>query len=196
MFTNVLYNVLYKDTSPMKLKDQTNTHRLVNKALFVLIIVLLLIGAGLGYTTFYPLLPKMRTTSQDKNKTTSLGPTATPTPTYLRPGKETYTVSQSSDMKGPKITSVSFDPHDPVVGSAQTITLTAYSKTPIKKMSIEFVSDNKTRILQASRVGGSATDELWQAMWTTDDTVSYKYVLTILSEDANDASKLIIAPRS
>jgi hypothetical protein len=162
----------------------------------VLVVALLGMSFSLAYSIFKPFSRLNTSSSQDNESQISKGPTPTPTPTYLKPGKETYTVSQASEMKGPKITSVTFDPHDPQSGSKQTISLTATSKSPVKTISIEFASDNKKRTLELSRVGGSDTDGQWETSWTTDDTILYKYILTIISEDANSISKLIIAPRS
>ncbi|MBI5613349.1 hypothetical protein HY947_00320 [Candidatus Gottesmanbacteria bacterium] len=177
------------------IKENRNRSQL-NVPLLALVVVLLGVSIAIAYSIMKPSSPQTASPASGSMTKIATGPTPTPTPTYLKPGKETYTVSQSSEVKGPKISSVSFDPHDLTVGTNQTITLSISSKSKIQSVSIEFKSDHKTRTLEATRISGGETDGLWQARWTTDDTVLYTYILSITSQDETAKSKLTIAPRS
>lgn len=123
------------------------------------------------------------------------GPTPTPTPTELKSGSETYTISQSSNVTGPRISRLTLDPLDVKQGQTQVLTVRASSPQGISAVSIEFQSDNKTESLVLSQTGGTTQDGDWQTTWTLDDTVLYKYILTISATGAAGKSSVIVAPR-
>lgn len=140
--------------------------------------------------------PSPTTTLEPK---TAASPTPTPrgTPTPLKKGKETYYISQSSSVKGPKITQVTLDPLDPKNGEKQTITVKALHSGPVTQVKISLMSDNKTQTLSSlSLVSGTNLEGEWQVSWTVDDTILYKYILKITATGGGVQSSVDLAIRS
>ncbi|MBI3577159.1 hypothetical protein HY086_03935 [Candidatus Gottesmanbacteria bacterium] len=152
----------------------------------------ILIGAALllgvlvlyQYRTSLPTLPTV--------KIPSLGqPTPTPTPTALKPGKETYSISQASDLKAPKILKLTLDPLDVNKGQTQAIVVETEPGKNVDSVTIVFISDNKTRTLSLQK----QQDLIWQTQWTLDDSVLYKYILVITASSEGQQSTVTVAPR-
>lgn len=182
----------------------------INKGAFRLpLLLVILIAAGVGYFlwTRYgqelirppaPEAPRDIEISREKLPSPSPFPIATPkkTPAPLKQGKGTYNISQGSEVSGPRITQVSLDPLDPKKGEKQTISVKTFHTSPITQVKITLVSDNKTQTLPPlSLVSGTNLDGEWQVTWTVDDTVLYKYILTITSASSSGQSSVEVAPR-
>jgi hypothetical protein len=124
------------------------------------------------------------------------GPTPTPTPTELLQGKETYTIGQWSGAQGPSMSTITINPHDPKVQDKQTFVVHISYDQPVTAASIELVSDHKTRIIPLTLNGGTNMNGDWQAQWTVDDTVLYKYILNMSATGGGVTNTVTVAPRS
>jgi hypothetical protein len=162
--------------------------------LFAVVIFLVLLVVWLFLTTQGILNVKVQKPGQSGNEL-STGPTPTPTPTWLKPGKDTYAISQAPGIAGPKVSTLTLDELDPKKNDKQTITAHVVSDQPVTAVSIEYISDNKTRTLPLTMTGGIATNADWQAVWTVDDTVLYKYILNISATANGITNKVQVAPR-
>lgn len=127
---------------------------------------------------------------------TPKSPTPTPTPTRLLSGKETYYISQTDKTKALAISSLILDPLDVKKEDKQTLIVKVVSDVAVQSVSIEFQSDTKKRTLTLTLGEGAPTSGDWKTTWTLDDSVLYKYILTITATDANSKSTAIVAPRS
>jgi len=117
--------------------------------------------------------------------------TPTPTPSYLPPGRQTYKVSQSPDMAGPRIVSLTLDPLDVQKKQQQMILVALSSSTPVSGVSVTLYSDTKSRVLPLSSTSGG-----WSTTWTVDDPVLYRYILVIRATNSQGTAKVIVAPRT
>ena len=103
-------------------------------------------------------------------------PRPTPTPYPLPTGPQTYRVGHGKDVKGPKMTEVTFDPFDPKVGGKQTITVKAAHTSPIKRVAITLETDNgQTVLYPLTLIEGTETNGTWQGSWTTEQKHDYVY---------------------
>ncbi len=119
--------------------------------------------------------------------------TPTPTPTALKAGKETYTISQSGDTKGPRITRLELDPLEPKQGTIQNIAVVTSFSSPITAVSVTVKTDNKTRTVELSK---SSAEGAWSGSWTVDDSLLYTYIMTIVSKSGSATSSVDVAIRS
>ncbi len=158
--------------------------------------LLVLVVLGLGVLILYQYRDSIHLPTLSFPKTMKLGPNPTPTPTKLIQGKETYFISQASDIKGPKITQADIDPLDPKVGQTQTISVKTADSTPVRSVTITFKTDNKVRDFTLTRVSGTELDGIWQTQWQVDDTLLYRYIIVITSKSDRGESATGVAPRS
>jgi len=123
-------------------------------------------------------------------------PTPTPTPTTLTAGSGTYNVGKSEADKGPIVTTLTLNPLDPKQNEHQTITAHLTFATPVTSATISFQSDHKTLELTPLKlVSGTTTDGDWQTSWDVDDTVLYKYVVTVTAASGDLKTVAPVAPR-
>lgn len=129
-------------------------------------------------------------------KTPGQGETQKPPPTPLKKGKGEYNISQSNPA-GPRIFGLSLDPLDPKKGREQTVVVQTSYTSPIEKVEITLQSDNLTQDLPPlTLASGTAYGGGWQVTWTVNDTVLYKYILTITSTGSDgEKSSVVVAPR-
>ena len=119
-------------------------------------------------------------------------PTQPPTPSYLAPGRITYTISSS--MPGPKIMSLVIDDHDPKAGSVQKLEVkVAYAK-PIDSVTILVTSDHKERTVNLTKKAGAP--DIWEGSWTLDDSILYKDIYTMTAKSGTESATITTAPRS
>lgn len=117
--------------------------------------------------------------------------TPTPTPSYLPSGRQTYNVSQSPDIAGPRIVSLTLDPLDAQQKQQQTILVALSSSTPVSGVGVTFYSDTKSRVLPLTSTAAG-----WTTSWTVDDSVLYRYILVIRATNSQGTVKVIVAPRT
>ncbi len=122
-------------------------------------------------------------------------PTPTPTPQQIYRGRATYRVSQGSKV-GPRITEVTFDPHDPKKAEVQTVDVKVAHTQPVSSVSIHLYTDQQEKDLVLKLVSGTAQNGTWQTAWNVDNTVLYRYMYTITAQAADGASKVDVTLRS
>lgn len=125
----------------------------------------------------------------------SATPSPRPTPAPILQGKETYSIGQASDAKGPKITQAVFEPHDPAVGQTQKITIKTSHSQPVTAVELVIKSDNKTQTQNLTLASGTAADGSWSASWTVNDTHLYIYVVTVKAKSTDGESAVDISIR-
>lgn len=164
----------------------------INKGAFRLLpilVILIVVGAGYFLWTMYGsqlgLTPPSQETPREikkpEEKKISVSPTPTPkgTPSPLKQGKETYTISQTSGVR-PRIVLAEIDPHEPKVGENQRIKVSVIDKAPILEVTISLRSDNKTTTLPPTKlVEGTNLDGKWETSWEINDTILETYVFTV-----------------
>lgn len=127
-------------------------------------------------------------------------PTPTPTPIILKPdkGREgNYNISQGSEVVGPKISKVTFDPLDPKPDEALTITISLPPDQAPTNIVGTLQSDNQLNQLQFIKKNTSdKTYEVWSLTTDINDSLLYKYILKIDASNEAGKSKTIVAPRS
>lgn len=155
----------------------------------------------------YPLIAKLFSgTSFSKSRSLMLqttpvpaAPTPTPTPIILLPDEGTkgnYAVSQSSNSKGPSIQKVVFDPLDVKKGQTLTVMVLLSSADPIIHVGGTLTSDTKTTPVTFAQTGTTGTQHTWSASLTVEDTVLYKYILTVSASTVKGDATVTVAPRS
>ncbi|MBU1327083.1 hypothetical protein KKB64_04230 [Patescibacteria group bacterium] len=112
-------------------------------------------------------------------------PTAPPTPTHRPPitpkplpsGRQEYTLSHSSTVKGPKPLKVIVDPLTPDSNQTQTFTVTIKNDSPVTSAKVNVITDNKKVTYALTLISGTAQDGTWQGSWKLQDTYIYDYFL-------------------
>ena len=122
-------------------------------------------------------------------------PTPTPSPIPLPPGKGVYHVSQGQHQ-GPTISRVNFDPLDVRSGQKLTIIVKVTDKNPVTSVTAVLQLDQTQKDLVFKLISGDALSGDWQTSIKIDDTLWYRYILTITGVSAGGTNKAIIAPRS
>lgn len=124
--------------------------------------------------------------------------TPTPTPIKLRPDngtQGTYSVGMAK-YAGPTVTQIIFDPLDVQKGQTLVITATLKNDVAIGQVKGNLQMDHGQQDATFSRISGTDTAGSWQAKFKLNDTVLYKYILTISAEASNGKSEVTTAPRS
>lgn len=125
--------------------------------------------------------------------------TPTPTPIPLIPDngvKGTYQVGMGAH-DGPTITQVIFDPLDAKKGQTLNLTVKASFTSAISTLTGTLTTDHGAVDINFTQSSGSATDGMWSGSVTLQDTVDYKYILTLTAKASNGkSSSVTVAPRS
>lgn len=165
----------------------------------IITLILVLVGAAFFYLkTTYPFLfaglsqkvsTALSTPSPSPQATSSLGEAALPTPIpYVLPtGSQIYHYSHGSEVKGPKIQTVTIDPIDPQPGTTQTLTLEIESVSPMTKNALTIATDNHTTSLELTRISGDNLKGTYAVTWTPTDTYEHTYSLRFKLESTTDA---------
>lgn len=166
--------------------------------LLAMVVVVALVGAGVWFV----LSNRGGFKSTDSQvggptavPTPTLIPTPTPTPTLLLHGKETYTISQGPEVKGPKITRAVIDPLDPQTGQNQTVTVKVNHQAPVLSVGLKLTTDNKNKTFPLTRISGTDTDGEWQGSWIMEDTYLYNYLMEITAKTTADQSSVMLTIR-
>lgn len=114
----------------------------------------------------------------------------TPTATYLPPGQQTYSIGQSADMKGPRITSITLNPLDPAKDSGQGISVAIDSPTT-SQASLTIYTDTHSYPLTLTKNG-----KAWTTQWMLPDSINARYIIVIRATDTNGTAKVIVSPRT
>ena len=169
------------------------------KTLFSTPVVILLAVVALGLAGYLYWI-NTTTTTTDTDLTVPTGspkPTPTPTPTKLIDGSDTYYISRAAGAPGPNVTTLTLDPLDPKQKQHQTLTAHVIFDTPVTSVTITFESDHKTRDLPPFTLkSGTNTNGDWQTSWDVDDTILYRYFMTVTAVSGNQKSKTSVGPRT
>lgn len=129
-------------------------------------------------------------------ETESPKPTASPTPIPILQGKETYSISQSGEVKGPKIHKVEIDPHDPKIGEKQIFKAHIAHNKEVKTATVTVFSDDGKKITYPlSLSSGTALNGIWSGEWETDNTHLFNYAFLVEATDGVNKNKVGIAIR-
>lgn len=191
-----------------------------NKGISVVIILLFLavVLAGAFYLVFKSMPTTPPPTDVDTNVATdsnrvvitkTLTPKATakpvaastpkPTPAPLKPDnglKGTYQVGMGSH-DGPTVSQVVFDPLDAKKGQTLNITIKTSFTSAVSSVTAVLTEDSSTQDITFNLSSGTNLDGVWSGSVTLNDSVDYKYILTITSKSSNGKSSTVtVAPRS
>jgi len=105
----------------------------------------------------------------------------------LASGKQTYTATTASI---PKITKLTFDPHDIQTGGTQVVTveINDANGNPITTVSGTAKMDNSSAQFFLSLVAGTDTDGTWEGSWSPQDTLCTIHQLTIIATSDSGTS--------
>lgn len=123
------------------------------------------------------------------------GPAPSPTPTEILQGRETYTIGQASDAR-PKIDRLVVNPHDPKVGETQTLEVRVADTSPVQSVEVSVTTDNGSANVPMTLVEGDNNRGTWRGSWQVNDTVLYRYVVTIRAVSADSESKVDVGIRT
>lgn len=127
---------------------------------------------------------------------TPVPPTPTPTPRPILHGTQSFLISQSNTIKGPKLGKFTIDPMDPSVGGKQMLNIEVNDTVPIQKVIATVKTDHKTYPeVEMKQVDGKNNTGHWQADWTIDDTILYTYVINVKAISASGTNSLDIISR-
>lgn len=124
-------------------------------------------------------------------------PSPRPTPSYLPPGKQTYSINQKGDPLLPKIEAVSFDPLSVMQGETQRIEAIIASPSPVTSVDISLFADDHKK--QSSHMVFSSADQqrsVWRATWIVSHDVSYRYIVVITATNKNGSQTSYVALRT
>lgn len=129
-------------------------------------------------------------------ETVKLSPTLTPTPKAIPSGKRGFTVSISSNVKGPRIGRGELDPYDPVRNGNQKLTIEVNDTVPVESVTAILKTDNKTSpVYQLVPDTEGQLKGNWTGEWSVDDSYLYTYILTIEAQSVSGTSKVDITLR-
>ena len=118
-------------------------------------------------------------TTQSSSEITS--PVPVPTPTPLPGGIQTYNFTHGSEVKGPKIQTVTFSPLVTKEGSTQKITMTVLSDTPLTTSKLIITTDHEEHPINLSTSTSKDNSYELEASWDFNDTInesySFRYIL-------------------
>jgi len=121
-------------------------------------------------------------------------PKPSPSPTFLRQGKNSYTISQG-DKTVPQIRKAIIDPLDPKLNENQTVQIKISHPNAIESVTLKLTSDNDQTEIDMKLIEGTSTDGTWEAKWKIQDTVLYNYLLTVTAKSGNKIGLATIAMR-
>ncbi|MFZ2024658.1 MAG: hypothetical protein WAV51_00020 [Microgenomates group bacterium] len=145
--------------------------------IILFVFVLLFIAAG---TYLY-----MRRQRIEKTATTSIAPTAKPTPTprAIPHGKIGFSVGGSTP-NAPTFSRGYLDPYDPTKGTTQIISIDLTDKTGVLEVVGTVLTDHGQQPVTFSLAEGTAQKGRWEARWVINDTYLYTYNLKIVAKNA------------
>ena len=187
-------------TNPAALAPSPTPSQAKHVLPMLLILLVLLTGVLIALIFYFdqifhtPLLQYLTTLSVPKQTNERflprvVVPRPSPTPSYLPPGKQTYTISQNNTATGPHIATLTLDPLDAHKNQQQQITVS--SENPLTSVSIKIDMDNSVHTMPLLKQNGS-----WTATWTLSDSVNTRYIYVITATDNTGTSKIIVTPRS
>jgi hypothetical protein len=107
----------------------------------------------------------------------------------------TYNVSQGPHS-GPTFRRVIFDPLDIKKDQELKITVILESNSGANSLTGVFQMDNSSTNVTFQRLSRQGTTETWEVKFTLTDSVDYKYILRLTSNDSGGTSTMGVAPRS
>lgn len=118
-------------------------------------------------------------------------PTLSSSPSPLpinRHGKMKFSIQ--SKKPGVRFIEGHIDPFDVEEGKTQTLNLYVSNDNPISSMAAVWNTDNKTTLVPMTQKEGKDTEGWWEAVWNADDTIWYKFNISVFSYDAHGQSEL------
>lgn len=129
-------------------------------------------------------------------------PTPTPSkyanyaiPAPLPTGKQVYNVSRGAGTPGPNISQMSVDNFDPKMGELQTYSIKIVNNTKVEKVQLTLFTDYKIKTYDATLKDGKATDGVWKAVVTTEDSHDFVYRVRIEAADSKETSETTMTVR-
>lgn len=185
------------DPTPITLNQKLSQSQQISPILIVIFVALCGVLFSLIFyfdqISHLPWLPGLVITTPKRSKQPVqrvIVPSPPAAPSYLPPGKQTYTIGQSADVKGPHINSLILDPLDAHINQPQTLTV-AFQTSTVSKASITIFTDTGSYPLPLTNTSGS-----WSATWTLLDSVNKRYIVVIKATDPTGTNQVIIAPRT
>lgn len=124
-------------------------------------------------------------------------PTPKPTPSFLHPGKETYSIDQHPSGSLPSIQTLIVNPLDIKQGDEQSIDVVTSSPLPMVGVTITLYADDKQKQTHAlTQISSDGTTTRWQGKWTIQYTQWYRYVFVISAINKAGEYKAYVAPRT
>ena len=142
------------------------------------------------------LLEKLPKIEQPQEVDKNIWEPAKPTPQPLAHGKQTYAIS-GSKKGAPKATEVVIDPLDPALSATQSgiVKVLSMEAGPVTKVSIQLITDNKTKTYPLKLTSGTNLDGEWSGTWVMEDSYDYKYQMAVIAENAKDAWSITLTFR-
>lgn len=157
--------------------------------------VFILVALGIVYY-YYPTLRSLLSPSSNNNAFTIKAPPAQPTPIPLTSGPGDYSVSHAKST-GPSISRVIFDPLDVKKNQTLKISVTLKSGLSIQSVTGTLTTDNqKLPLTFIFKNTNPDQTQIWETTLKLPDTVSFKYILSVIGLDANGKTTIVVAPRS
>lgn len=98
--------------------------------------------------------------------------------TYSLPkGKQVYNVSHGKETKGPKMTTITYDPLTFKSGDKQTFSITLPKEEVVSSGVLFITTDNKEN--QKITLSKNTQDNTWTGEWTTNDSIDKRYTVRI-----------------
>lgn len=119
------------------------------------------------------------------------GTVLAPTPYLLLPqGKQTYNTRGATGRSS--VVSITFEPLDPALNTAQTISATVNSSETVNSVNLTVNTDNKINTQPMKLISGTAIKGVWSSTFQTTDT--YEKIYNISFEIITDLGNKTIQP--
>lgn len=143
----------------------------------------------------YPLVSKKQTAPKRKGSPKlTITPTPTPLP-FTHKGKMEFTISTNGTVAGPKFKECMVDPLDPHTVKDQRFSITIHNERPVISALATWITDHGTRSVPLSLISGTATNGVWSATWTVDDTAWYTYQIVVRAHDGVETRETALTLR-
>lgn len=142
------------------------------------------LGVSLGLTSLY-LYRQFSNPVNTQTNTQAVIKSGTILP--LPSGPQIYRFTHGKSVTGPKIQTAQVSHLTPQANEEQIVTLTIKHDSPIKSVTANLVTDNKSKTYTFKKISGTDTDGAWEASWKINDTYDYQYYLDFtLTSDTGD----------
>ena len=130
--------------------------------------------------------------SQLETPLNTQGPTPTPTMTPLPQGLQEYTVGQGAAAKGPYVSKIILDPHDPKINDSMRVRVTSSKRNAqISKVIVTEKNDTGSVDHPLTLVSGTADNGEWEAKWNITNTHNYTFSI-ITTSFGTDGTQTVV----